>query len=214
MTKHPATYSARNFRLLCNRLAEKDAAFAPIIKEFGYPELHNIRPNTFRTLVHFILEQQVSMASALSALSKLEEKTGGITPDNVLRLSEKDLRESFLSRQKAGYIIGLARSVVNGTLDISALETMTDEEVRTQLIKEKGIGHWTVDVYLMFVLRRTDILPLGDLAIARSVIRLKDLPETAEKSLLIEATDNWQPYRSIASILLWHWTNSLRLAAR
>jgi DNA-3-methyladenine glycosylase II len=163
------------------------------------------RPNTFETLVHIILEQQVSLASALSALNKLRDKVHIITPEKVLSLTDEELKACYFSRQKAGYVRYLAASVLNGGLDLPLLPALSDDEVRTQLVTLKGIGNWTIDVYLIFVLQRADIFPLGDLAAVNALKRIKHLPGETHRDALLPFIDRWKPYRTIATMLLWHY---------
>lgn len=196
--------SKRNFHSICDELAAHDKDLEKIITVFGYPPMWR-RPNNFETLVHIILEQQVSLASALAALKKLQQKTGGITPQAILALSDDELRACYVSRQKAKYIRELANALQTGTLNLDALKKLPDDEVRSQLIKLKGIGNWTIDVYLMFVLQRADIFPIGDLAAINALKRLKDLPANVSQEELLQIVDQWKPYRTVASFLLWHY---------
>jgi len=194
------TFSSANFRLRCDELAGSDADLAAIIRSHGYPPMWN-RPNTFETLVHFILEQQVSLASALSALNKLREKIQEVTPQKVSQLSDEELRACYFSRQKTGYVRYLAESVITGQVDLQNFPNLADDEVRTTLTTLKGIGNWTVDVYLIFVLQRADIFPLGDLALKR----IKQLPKETHRDALLPVIDRWKPHRTIATMLLWHY---------
>jgi DNA-3-methyladenine glycosylase II len=198
------TFSSASFRSRCDELAESDADLAAIIRSHGYPPMWN-RPNTFETLVHFILEQQVSLASALSALNKLRDKIKEITPQKVLRLSDEELKACYFSRQKTGYVRYLAESVISGQVDLQSFPNLPDDEVRTTLVALKGIGNWTVDVYLIFVLQRADIFPLGDLAAVNAVKRIKHLPKDTHRDALLPVIDRWKPHRTIATMLLWHY---------
>jgi DNA-3-methyladenine glycosylase II len=198
------TFTPDNFRSICDRLASADPDLAAIIRAHGYPPMWN-RPNTFETLVHFILEQQVSLASALAALNKLKEKLGVITPATVLALSDDELKACYFSRQKTVYVRHLAQSLLDGHLDLTALETMPDEAVRSKLTALKGIGNWTADVYLIFVLQRADIFPLGDLAAVNALRRIKGLSRDARHDSLAPITSGWQPHRTVATMLLWHY---------
>jgi DNA-3-methyladenine glycosylase II len=198
------TFSSASLRSRCDELAESDADLAAIILSHGYPPMWN-RPNTFETLVHFILEQQVSLASALSALNKLREKIKEITPQKVLRLSDEELKACYFSRQKTGYVRYLAESVKSGQVDLLSFPSLPDDEVRTSLITLKGIGNWTVDVYLIFVLQRADIFPLGDLAAVNALKRIKHLPKDTHRDALLPIIDRWKPHRTIATMLLWHY---------
>lgn len=199
----PQQFTPDNYYSLCDEVACLDPDFKNIITKYGYPPFWS-RPNTFESLVHIILEQQVSLASALSALNKLRERTGEITPAKILLLTDEEMRACYCSRQKTAYIRYLAEAIITGLISLTAFEQMEDAVIRKQLTALKGIGNWTVDVYLMFALQHTDILPLGDLAIINAIKRLKNLPiETPRETLSIIA-EQWQPYRTIASMLLWH----------
>ncbi|WP_316806719.1 DNA-3-methyladenine glycosylase 2 family protein [Pedobacter agri] len=197
-------FSADNFHQLCNLLAEKDDDLAFILEQYGYPPFWS-RPNNFESLVHIILEQQVSLASALAALNKLKAKIGEITPTKFLELSTDELRACYFSRQKTIYVRDLAEKLVSGRLDLLLLERFSDIEIRAQLKEVKGIGDWTVDIYLIFILHHTDVFPTGDLAAVNALKSLKRLPkETAKEDLLMRIL-HWKPYRTIGLMMLWHY---------
>jgi DNA-3-methyladenine glycosylase II len=193
-------------------LAVADPDLAGIIEQYDYPPLWS-RPNNYETLVHIILEQQVSLASAKAALEKLRAKTHTITPENVLLLNDEELKACYVSRQKIVYVRGLAEALVKGDLILGRLESLSDDEVRARLIQLKGFGNWTADIYLIMVLHRTNIFPLGDLAAVNALKRLKKLPKDTPPRTVTTITDNWQPYRTIATMLLWHYYLSTRLKA-
>ncbi|HEV3413275.1 MAG TPA: DNA-3-methyladenine glycosylase 2 family protein [Puia sp.] len=197
------TFSHSSFRSRCDELAGTDADLAMIIRSHGYPPMWH-RPNTFETLVHIILEQQVSLASALSALNKLRERLGEVTPQNVLRLSNDELKACYFSRQKTVYVRYLAESMVSGRTNLQSFTECPDDDVRSSLTVLKGIGNWTVDVYLIFVLQRADIFPLGDLAAINALKRIKNLPKDNPRDSLLPIIDRWKPHRTIATMLLWH----------
>ena len=197
-------FSPDDFRDICDALAASDTDLTAIINAHGYPPMWN-RPNTFETLIHIILEQQVSLASALAALNKLRERLGQITPEGLLRLTDEELKACYFSRQKTNYARHLARALQSGELDLQALEKLPDHEVRTRLTALKGIGDWTVDVYLIFVLQRADIFPLGDLAAVNALKRLKKIPKETSREQLVTMIGTWQPHRTIATMLLWHY---------
>ena len=203
-------FSAQNFQQLCDGLASADADLALVTRTYGYPPMWN-RPNTFDSLIHIILEQQVSLASALAALEKLRARLGTVTPEGLLALSDEELRACYFSRQKTGYARHLAQALHTGALDLAALEKMPDAEVREALVKLKGIGDWTVDIYLIFVLQRTDVFPPGDLAAVNALKRLKKLPKETPCEELLTHTEAWRPHRSIATMLLWHYYLSHRV---
>jgi DNA-3-methyladenine glycosylase II len=196
-------FTKATFYPICDQLTLMDADLATIITNHGYPPLWS-RPNTFETLVHIILEQQVSLASALSALNKLKERVQELTPARLLLLTDEEMRACYCSRQKTTYIRYLAEALLSGQLNLTELEHLPNDEIRAKLITLKGIGHWTIDVYLMFVLQRADIFPSGDLAAVNAMKRVKGLPKTTTKEELIELATLWQPYRTVATMLLWH----------
>jgi len=196
-------FNQQNFNIICDKLASNDDDLAMIIRTHSYPPMWT-RPNTFETLVHIILEQQVSLASALAALNKLKERLKEITPEAFLTLTDEELKACYFSRQKTLYTKGLALELLEERLDLKTLEVLQDDEVRDKLITLKGIGNWTIDVYLMFVLQRADIFPVGDLAAINALRRVKKLPKDTSKEQLLEIVANWQPYRSVATMLLWH----------
>ncbi|MES2426992.1 MAG: DNA-3-methyladenine glycosylase 2 family protein [Bacteroidota bacterium] len=196
-------FTHSNFHAICDELASTDVELAAIIQSHGYPPLWS-RSNTFETLVHIILEQQVSLASALSALNKLRERMQEITPARVLLLTDEEFRASYCSRQKTAYIKYLAETLINGHINLTAFEQMPDDEIRAQLVTLKGIGNWTVDVYLMFVLQRTDLFPIGDLAAVNALKRIKGLQSGTTREDLLSIAAQWQPYRTVATMLLWH----------
>ncbi|WP_295671741.1 DNA-3-methyladenine glycosylase 2 family protein [uncultured Mucilaginibacter sp.] len=196
-------FNASTYHTICDELAATDADLAAIIQTHGYPPFWS-RPNTFETLVHIILEQQVSLASALSALNKLKERLQLLTPARLLLLTDEEMRACYVSRQKSAYLKYLAEALLSGQLSLTELEDMPNEQVRAKLVALKGIGNWTADVYLMFVLQHPDVFPIGDLAAVNAIKRVKKLPAETPKEQLLEIAFNWQPYRTIATMLLWH----------
>lgn len=200
----PHQFTPDNFHAICDKLAETDADLACILQTYGYPPMWS-RPNSFESLVHIILEQQVSLASALSALNKLRERVQQVTPARVLLLTDAELKECYFSRQKSSYTRYLAEAIISGQINLEAFEQMEDDEIRAQLTALKGIGNWTVDVYLMFALQRADQFPVGDLAIVNAFKSLKNLPKETAKEKLVLIAQKWSPYRTVASMMLWHY---------
>ncbi len=196
-------FSKDNFQQRCNQLAKKDEHLKSILKQYGHPPMWS-RPASFASLIHIILEQQVSLASAKAALEKLKEKIGTITPEKVLLLSDAELRSCYFSRQKTMYARCLAEAIVTKKLNLKKLGAGTDDEIRMELKKIKGIGDWTVDVYLLFVLQRADIFPTGDLAMMNALKEIKKLPKNTSKEEIIQLAEQWRPHRSLATMLLWH----------
>ena len=196
------SFSAENLPTLYDELASKDNDLKAILNQYGYPPLW-IRPNTFETLVLTILEQQVSLASAYSAYKKLKDRIR-ITPKNLLSLTDEELRGCYLSRQKIVYTRELANAILTKKISLKKFETLPDDVVRTKLKALKGLGDWTVDIYLLHALRRLDLFPIGDLALVNSIKMVKQIP-LATKQDLLDLSRKWQPYRSIATMLLWHY---------
>ena len=204
------TFSANNFHQICDELAGQDPDLKSIILAYGYPPMWH-RANTFESLIHIILEQQVSLASALAAMNKLREKLSEITPDALLTLTDEELKACYFSRQKTVYVRHLAESILNGHINLNNLENRTDDDIRATLSKLKGIGNWTIDIYLIFILQRTDIFPIGDLAAVNAMKQIKKLPKETNREVLLELTKSWQPNRSVATMLLWHYYLSIRV---
>ena len=191
---------ARGVRLLSRR----DADLRQIVRRFGAPPMW-AREAGFSTLLHIILEQQVSLASAKAAHSKLLQLVSPLTPESFLRLDDATLKAVGFSRQKTVYGRNLARSIAEGDLDLNALASMDDAAVRSELVKIKGIGRWTTDIYLLMVLRRPDIWPTGDLALATAAQKLKGLKTRPTTDELEAMSARWRPWRAVAARILWHY---------
>lgn len=198
-----ASFSEADFHEICDRLGQTDHDLHGIIRRHGYPPLWSRREG-FATLVHIILEQQVSLASARAALDKLVEKIGAITPEKILALTDEELKACYFSRQKMIYVRDLAAHVLDGRLQLDSFHRLSNEEIHRHLTAVKGIGRWTADVYLMMVLHRCDLFPLGDIALVNSMRAIKQLPATTSREELMLMANNWQPYRTVAAFLLWH----------
>lgn len=185
-------------------LARRDPDLRRVVKRFGAPPMW-ARESGFSTLLHIILEQQVSLASARAAHSRLVEVASPLTPSRFLRLDDATLKAVGFSRQKTLYGRELARAIVDGILDLDALSSMDDAAVRSELIKIKGIGRWTADIYLLMVLRRPDIWPTGDLALAVAAQKVKRLEARPTQEDLNEMSEAWRPWRAVAARILWHY---------
>jgi DNA-3-methyladenine glycosylase II len=184
------------------QLSARDADLAGIVGRFGLPPLWDRRPG-FATLLHIILEQQVSLSSAQAAFDRLRAAVDPLTPAGFLTLTDADLLGIGFSRQKARYGRALAAAVEDGTLDLDVLEQADDATVNAALQALPGIGPWTSTIYLLMVLGRPDVWPVGDIALASSVAEVKGLdrrPDAAEMEILGEA---WRPFRSVAARLFW-----------
>ena len=184
-------------------LAARDADLAGIVERNGVPPLWDREPG-FSTLLHIVLEQQVSLASAQAAFDRLVDATDPLTPDRFLALTDEQLLAIGFSRQKARYGRALAAAVADGILDLHALEAVPDDEVDAALQALPGIGPWTSTIYLLMVLRRPDVWPVGDIALQESARIVKGLVRRPDPVALSEIGEPWRPWRSVAARLLWH----------
>ncbi len=192
-----------DFRNRCNWCIQKEAKLQRVIEKYSFPPFWSRKPN-FATLVLTILEQQVSLASAKAAFNKLEERIDAITPVNLLKLSDEELRACYFSRQKTKYVKILANEIETGNLNLSRLNVLNETEIRDRLIQIKGIGNWTIDMYLMMSLHFSDIFPPGDLATIKAVYELELVPPESSKEEIILFMKKFSPNRSAATYLLWH----------
>jgi len=188
-------------------LAEREPAFAGVVEKFGVPEPRSSEPGA-QTLLRTIVGQQVSVAAARSMWNKLEAAFGS-PPDlkKLLAASDEELRAAGMSRQKSGYIRSLAELVLSGELDLTALPE-DDEEAIAHLIKIKGIGRWSAEIYLLFAEGRADVFPAGDLAVMIELGRLLGMEDRPSEKQLRELAESWRPYRGAAAVLAWHSYNS------
>ena len=182
-------------------LIKKDKVLKQIYDDLGSPYIPN-RPEGFDTLCKLIIEQQVSLESAKACFKNLEANIGNITPENILKHSIETLRTFSISKQKASYLVALSNAVIEKTLNIEKLSSLNGDEIREQLIKIKGIGNWTIDIYLMFCLNSKDIIPIGDIAVVNTI---KELYNCNTKEEIIQVSEIWKPNRSMATYLLWHY---------
>ena len=203
MSSQSLVFDETNFASICRKLAKRDADLAKIIKQYGFPPMWT-RPATFQTLILTILEQQVSLASAYAAFKKLKEKIGVEKPTKILALTDEEFRSCYFSRQKITYARELAKAIQSKKIRLAQLSLLPDEEVRKLLFQLKGIGHWTIDVYLMHALQRTDLFPLGDIALVNSLKEVKQLPKDVSREKMLEIAELWRPYRTVAAMILWH----------
>jgi len=213
-TSAPKRLTAAALARAVRALSETDADLARVAGAYGTPPLWE-REEGFATLVLTILEQQVSLASALAAFERLRASAGQVTPETFLSFDDARLRAFGFSRQKALYCRLLARAIIDGELDLQNLASLSDDEARAELVKLKGVGAWTTEIYLLRALLRPDAWPAGDLALqlaAQQVKRLPARPTAAELDLLAEP---WRPLRAVAARLLWlHYLEGRRAAVR
>ena len=203
MVERSSQLSRASLVRAANELVARDADLGAVVGRFGMPPLW-ARPRGFVTLVHIVLEQQVSLASAKATLRRLRQGLGELTAERVADATEQELRNLGLTRQKAGYCLGLAKRVTSGELDLVKLHRLDDQSVRRVLIGVRGIGPWTADVYLLMALRRPDIWPDGDLALVSALKEVKRLSArpTVDQARALAA--HWRPWRSVGARILWH----------
>jgi DNA-3-methyladenine glycosylase II len=203
MRHSPPALTQQTFQRGLRSLTKRHAYFARIVERFGPPPMWERTPG-FPTLLHIILEQQVSLASARAAFDRLLTVVSPLTPQQFLTLDDATLKAVGFSRQKTTYGRYLAQSILDGGLDLEALQQLDDAKAMSELVQIKGIGLWTANIYLLMALRRPDIWPSGDLALAvaaQAVMRRKTRPTSTELDSLSVA---WKPWRAIAARLLWH----------
>ncbi len=182
-------------------LYKKDTVFKQISQQYGIP-IQPKRAQGFETLVLLILEQQVSIDSAKATFNKLKNAIPDFSIENLFAFSDEDFRACGVSRQKTKYIKALSDAILSKELDLESLASKEPEIIRQELIKIKGIGNWTIDIYLMFCLESLDIIPLGDIAVVNTMKELLDIHTKEEMELYAQ---KWKPYRSVATYFLWHY---------
>ncbi len=184
-------------------LSRRDPHLAAVVARHGAPPLWD-RPPGFGTLVQIILEQQISLSAGRAAYGRLERLAGAVTPERVAALTEIELRGAGLTRQKSAYIRELAQAIVAGEFDPDGLAVLDDEEARAALIKLRGVGAWTADIYLLMALGRADIWPSGDLALVAAIREVKRLRSLPSSDRIGRITRTWSPWRAVAARVLWH----------
>jgi DNA-3-methyladenine glycosylase II len=195
--------TAEQLRESLDAIAAREPMMAAAVARVGYPE-PRIREPGYETLLRTIVGQQVSVAAAASIWTKLEARVGDLTkPDIVAAAPDDTLRAAGLSRQKTSYAKSLAEEVSSGRLDLSALP-VDDEAAIAQLVRVKGIGRWSAEIYLLFAEGRRDIWPAGDLAVQIEVGRIMGHDERPSEKLTREIAEAWRPHRGAAAILAWH----------
>jgi DNA-3-methyladenine glycosylase II len=183
-------------------LAARDSDLARVHARLGDPPIWGRRPG-FPALVKIILEQQVSLRSAAAMYRRIDARAGGMSPYAIDRIGVAGLRQIGVTRQKAAYCHGLARRVLDGTLDLAAVARAADEEGRRMLLDVPGLGPWSVDIYFLMALRRPDVWPRGDLALASALREVKGLRVVPSHEQQLELSRSWAPWRSVAARILW-----------
>jgi len=194
-------------------LARRDPDLRALFAQNGPPPMWGRRPG-FETLIHIVLEQQVSIVAARSLFRRVRTHLGGMTPETVSRRGVTGLHRLGLTRQKASYCHELARAALAGNLRLSDIACAPDEDGRARLLALRGIGPWSVDIYYLMALRRPDVWPTGDLALAVALHEVKGLPARPDGRLQQEISASWAPWRSVAARLLWHYYLSTRRPRR
>ena len=199
--------NAEQIREGLDALASIEPAFAVGIARVGYPP-PRLRERGFATLLRTIVGQQVSVASADAMWRKLDAALGDASdPLKVAAATDEQLRAAGLSRQKAAYARSLAEEVTTGSLPLAALPE-DDEEAIAALVRVKGIGRWSAEIYLLFAEGRPDIWPAGDLAVQIEVGRLLGLEARPTEKQVRDLAEPWRPHRGAAAIFAWHHYNS------
>jgi DNA-3-methyladenine glycosylase II len=199
-----ATLTETSFAEGLQYLSRRDPDLARIFKRLGAPPMWSREPG-FSTLIHIILEQQVSLASARAAHDRLLAAASPLTPRRFLELDDARLKLIGFSRQKTAYGRHLAQLIVSGRLSLESLGALADAAAKSELMKVKGIGSWTADIYLLMALGRRDAFPSGDLALAVAVHEVKCLDARPTTEELEAAGESWRPWRAVAARLLWHY---------
>ncbi|MGE4430263.1 MAG: DNA-3-methyladenine glycosylase [Sphingobium sp.] len=203
-------HSVEALRADIDSLCAIEPALAAALRRLDYPE-PRVRAAGYETLLRTIVGQQVSVAAAAAVWNRLEALLDtGCPPDHLLSQSEEALRACGLSRQKQGYARSLAELVLSGEVDLHALPA-DDEEAIDLLVRIKGIGRWSAEIYLLFAEGRPDIWPAGDLAIRIAVGQLLDMPDRPSEKQTRDIAERWRPYRSAAALFAWHHYNGATL---
>ena len=181
-------------------LASRDRHLASIYRSHGVPPMWARRPG-FQTLLRIVLEQQVSLVSARSMFERLSSNIDPFTPAGFIEFGEQNLRLLGVTRQKAHYCVQVAHAFTNGHL--KTIARLSDEEAHAALLRIKGVGPWTANIYLLMALRRPDIWPDGDVALATAAGKIRKMRTRPSFAELARIAERWRPYRSVAARMLW-----------
>jgi DNA-3-methyladenine glycosylase II len=190
--------------MACRELAAADPCLMLVHERYGSPPLWD-RPIGFATLLQIILEQQVSLASAKACFDKLAVRIGDVSPENLLTLSDIELKTDGFSRQKTAYVRHLSEAILEKRIDLDGLHTLPDAEVKAELVKLKGVGEWTSDIYLLMAMLRPDVMPRGDIALHEAYRKLTNAEKRPGSDEFVAMAEKWKPFRSVAARLLWHY---------
>ena len=203
----------QKLKAACVKLAEQHPELGFVYSSYGAPPLWDREPG-FATLLQIILEQQVSLASAKACFDKLAARIGHVSPENLLTLDDAELKTVGFSRQKTAYARHLAAAIIEKHINLDTLHKLSDAEVKAELIKLKGVGEWTSDIYLLMALLRPDVMPRGDIALHEAYRKLTGDERRPASDEFVEMAVKWSPYRSVAARLLWHFYLSEKAALR
>ena len=191
----------------------KDPIMKMIVKEHQKLSLPKSK-TVFHELVKSIVYQQISIKAAETIHNRLIKFLGtdDFLPEDLLLYSYDELKSVGLSKQKTNYIINIGNYFVENHIEESDWESMSDEEILEKLVSIKGVGEWTVQMILIFQLDRQDVLPVKDLAIQQTMVKLYNIKSEKSKLLkdMVKVAEPWRPYRSIASLYLWAWKRASR----
>ena len=200
----PKVLTKKSLAEAAESLAATDKDLARILADNGAPPVWARRPG-FVTLIRIILEQQVSLASADATYRRLTDNLAPLTPHKVLAAGASFLRSLGITRQKATYCVNVAEAIRSGDLDLKEVGRSDDETATGKLTCIKGVGPWTAEIYLLMALRRPDIWPAADIALATAARSVKGLPARPTPAELAEIADAWRPYRAVAARMLWQY---------
>ena len=203
VTAVPPPLTEARLLVAVRELAAADPALGAVVERFGPPPLWAREPG-FPTLVHLILEQQVSLASEQAAFDRLRTAADPLTPRSLLRLDDAQLLAVGFSRQKARYARALASAVEDGSMDIDGLASLDDDAVDASLTALPGIGPWTSTIYRLMVLGRPDAWPVRDIALAQALAEVRGLDARPDAGAMLELAETWRPWRAVAARILWH----------
>jgi DNA-3-methyladenine glycosylase II len=185
------------------QLSTQDRVMKELLQTYGVPPLWQRRQD-FQTLMHIVLEQKVSLASAAAVLARVQALCPSMTPVEFLRVSEKSMRDAGISERKLSYCQSIAQALLDDRLDLIRLRKLDDEAVIDALVEIRGIGPWTAGVYLLMAMRRADAWASGDRALAVSAMECYALSDVPDYASLDAMAARWSPCRGAAARMLWH----------
>ena len=192
-------------------LIDKEPRLAPLVKRYGQCTLKpEAEENYFAILVRGIISQQLPPEVANNIYLKIQQKIGSITPKNLLEAKVEVLLGLGLMTQKIAYLHNFSRMVLKGSITPENFFQLSDTAISKQLLQVKGLGQWTIDMFLLLALCRTDILPTADHAFVKALQALLQLPQTPKRKTIKELTASWSPWRSLAVWYLWQYYGELR----